>query len=162
MLDRVGLKAHARDSAGGLDGRVDVALEALPGPWVSSSWCAWRVRPCARCLCCAWTRPLQPWTPQDTIKRMFSDHRTTLTIAHRLDTVIESDKIAVLEQGVLQEFESPHALLSSPESMFSKLVDKSGASAAAALRQMAAGFFATRSGVLEERFLSCDLLLDGA
>jgi ABC-type transport system involved in Fe-S cluster assembly fused permease/ATPase subunit len=29
---------------------------------------------------------------QKVIKRMFSD-RTTLTIAHRLDTVIESDKV---------------------------------------------------------------------
>lgn len=148
VLDRVGLKAHARDSAGGLDGRVDgtggAAWSLGQQQLVCLARAALRKVP-VLCLDEA-TAAMDPATEavvQDTIKRMFSD-RTTLTIAHRLDTVIESDKIVVLEQGVLKEFESPHALLSNPESMFSKLVDKSGASAAAALRQMAADFFATR------------------
>ncbi len=80
---------------------------------------------------------------QIIIKRMFSD-RTTLTIAHRLDTVIESDKVLVMEQGVLKEFDAPKTLLDNRESMFSKLVDKSGEQAAALLREMADEYFANK------------------
>ena len=36
---------------------------------------------------------------------------TTLTIAHRLNTVLGSDRIAVFEAGRLKEFDSPAALL---------------------------------------------------
>jgi hypothetical protein len=39
----------------------------------------------------------------------------------------------------------PSVLLDNRESMFSKLVDKSGAQAAAALRQMAAEYYASKS-----------------
>jgi ATP-binding cassette, subfamily C (CFTR/MRP), member 1 len=38
-------------------------------------------------------------------------HHTTITVAHRLDTIMESDKVAVLENGVLMEFGSPKQLL---------------------------------------------------
>jgi ABC-type multidrug transport system fused ATPase/permease subunit len=77
------------------------------------------------------------------MKRIFAD-RTTLTIAHRLDTVIESDYVLVMEAGVLKEMAPPSQLLGDKESMFSKLVDKTGPQAAAALRTMAADFFASR------------------
>jgi hypothetical protein len=71
--------------------------------------------------------------------------RTTITIAHRLDTVIEGDgEIIVMEQGVLQEFAAPLVLLGDKESMFSELVNKSGAPAAAALRAVAAEYFAPK------------------
>jgi ATP-binding cassette, subfamily C (CFTR/MRP), member 1 len=76
-------------------------------------------------------------------KRMFAS-RSTITIAHRLDCVIESDKVVVMEAGVLKEIDAPSALLDNPESMFSKLVDKTGEQAAAALRQVARDFFASR------------------
>jgi ABC-type multidrug transport system fused ATPase/permease subunit len=89
---------------------------------------------------------MDPHTEQEVqavIKRVFAD-RTTLTIAHRLDTVIESDQVLVMEAGVLKEMAPPSVLLDNRESMFSKLVDKSGAQAAAALRQMAAEYYARR------------------
>lgn len=35
-------------------------------------------------------------------------------------------QVLVMEQGVLKEFDAPKTLLDQPESMFSKLVDKSG------------------------------------
>ena len=60
---------------------------------------------------------------QAVIKRVF-EPRTIITIAHRLDTVIESDKVLVMEAGVLKESAPPNQLLADPESMFSKLVDK--------------------------------------
>lgn len=43
---------------------------------------------------------------------------TVLTIAHRLNTVINSDKVLVLSQGEVVEFDDPQTLLEDPESMF--------------------------------------------
>jgi ATP-binding cassette subfamily C (CFTR/MRP) protein 1 len=92
------------------------------------------------------TAAMDPQTEQDVqkvIRRTF-EARTIITIAHRLDTVIESDKVLVMEAGVLKENAPPSTLLADRESMFSKLVDKTGAQAAAALRQLAADFYAAR------------------
>jgi ABC-type multidrug transport system fused ATPase/permease subunit len=62
---------------------------------------------------------------QDTISRIFQD-RTMFIIAHRLDTVIETDKLIVMEAGSLMEMDAPKNLLDNQASMFSKLVDASG------------------------------------
>ena len=89
---------------------------------------------------------MDPQTEQEVgavIKRVFKE-RTIITIAHRLDTVIESDKVLVMEAGVLKEQGPCTDLLANPDSMFSLLVDKTGAQAAQALRQLAAEFRATR------------------
>ncbi|KAF9576687.1 hypothetical protein EC968_005460 [Mortierella alpina] len=62
---------------------------------------------------------------QKTIRREFKD-RTVLTIAHRLKTVMDSDKILVLEKGCVQEFEAPAVLLQTRESMFYRLAHQAG------------------------------------
>jgi hypothetical protein len=62
---------------------------------------------------------------QDTIARIFQD-RTMFIIAHRLDTVIETDKVIVMDAGSLMEMDAPKNLLDNKASMFSKLVDASG------------------------------------
>jgi ATP-binding cassette, subfamily C (CFTR/MRP), member 1 len=64
--------------------------------------------------------------------------RTTITIAHRLDTIIFSDKILAMASGELKEFDTPTTLLSQPWSMFNKLVDDTGPHASASLRKLAA------------------------
>ncbi|KAI8092705.1 P-loop containing nucleoside triphosphate hydrolase protein [Halteromyces radiatus] len=51
---------------------------------------------------------------------------TILCVAHRLHTVIEYDRILVMDDGQVQEFDSPLALISNPESVFYKLCVKSG------------------------------------
>ncbi|KAH7052510.1 hypothetical protein BKA57DRAFT_533718 [Linnemannia elongata] len=62
---------------------------------------------------------------QRTIRKEFKD-RTILTIAHRIKTVMDSDKILVLEKGRVEEFEPPQVLLQRPESHFYKLAEQAG------------------------------------
>lgn len=56
-------------------------------------------------------------TDQLIQKRLRNDfiHCTILTIAHRLETIMDYDKILVLENGHLVEFDSPLTLLSNPQ-----------------------------------------------
>ncbi|KAG0092465.1 Multidrug resistance-associated protein 1 [Podila epicladia] len=62
---------------------------------------------------------------QKTIRSEFKD-RTILTIAHRIKTIMDSDKILVLEKGCVEEFESPAALVQNRESLFYKLAYQAG------------------------------------
>ena len=63
--------------------------------------------------------------------------RTILTIAHRIDTVIDSDRILVMDAGRVAEFASPAELLSNDSSIFSQLCRQSGTTSFAALRESA-------------------------
>ncbi|KAF8977551.1 hypothetical protein BGZ46_007309 [Entomortierella lignicola] len=62
---------------------------------------------------------------QKTIRKEFKD-RTILTIAHRIKTVMDSDKILVLENGHVQEYAPPKELLKNKSSLFYKLADQAG------------------------------------
>ena len=74
---------------------------------------------------------------QKTIRENFHD-RTTLTIAHRLNTIIDCDKILVLELGKALEFDSPQNLLSI-DSEFAAMVKDTGPENEASLRAAALG-----------------------
>lgn len=62
---------------------------------------------------------------QRTIRSEFK-HKTIITIAHRLNTVIDSDKILVLDQGRVAEFDSPQNLLEKEGGHFWKLCKQAG------------------------------------
>lgn len=49
--------------------------------------------------------------------------QTTISIMHNLESIVNYDKVAVLDKGSLIEFETPRALLKTP-SMFSELYKK--------------------------------------
>lgn len=62
---------------------------------------------------------------QNAIKTNFADF-TILTIAHRLNTIMESDKILVMDAGKVVEFAPPLALLQIPEGHFTRLLRETG------------------------------------
>uniref|UniRef100_A0A914X1N7 Uncharacterized protein n=1 Tax=Plectus sambesii TaxID=2011161 RepID=A0A914X1N7_9BILA len=74
---------------------------------------------------------------QETIKSRFVDS-TVLTIAHRLNTIMDSDRVMVLENGHLMEFDHPHVLLQNENSLFAGLVAETGKSNTHFLKRMAA------------------------
>lgn len=62
---------------------------------------------------------------QHTIRTAFKD-RTILTIAHRLNTIMDSDRILVLDAGSVREFDTPSNLLDNKDSLFFALCNDAG------------------------------------
>jgi ABC-type multidrug transport system ATPase subunit len=62
---------------------------------------------------------------QQVLKVHFSE-RTIFTIAHRLDTIVNSDRILAINAGVVAEFERPDVLLEDPGSIFYELCMNAG------------------------------------
>jgi ABC-type multidrug transport system fused ATPase/permease subunit len=62
---------------------------------------------------------------QSTIRTEFADC-TVLTIAHRLNTVMDYDRVMVLQNGEIREFESPSTLLANSQSQFYSMARDAG------------------------------------
>lgn len=62
---------------------------------------------------------------QETIRSEFK-HKTIVTVAHRLNTIMDSDRIVVLDKGQVAEFDTPANLLAKKESQFYSLCEKGG------------------------------------
>ncbi|XP_074651922.1 multidrug resistance-associated protein 1-like isoform X2 [Tubulanus polymorphus] len=62
---------------------------------------------------------------QQTIRKEFADC-TILTIAHRLNTIMDNDRVLVLDYGNVKEFDSPTELLKDKNSMFYKMAKDAG------------------------------------
>lgn len=63
---------------------------------------------------------------QESLRRHLKSDVTLITIAHRLQTIMDSDKIMVLDAGRLVEFDSPIELLKKEGGRLKALVDESG------------------------------------
>ena len=74
---------------------------------------------------------------QQTIRREFADC-TTITIAHRLNTIMDSDRIMLLSAGKIHEFDAPYLLLSNPKSLLSQMVRQMDKNEAEKLQRVAA------------------------
>ncbi|ODV96481.1 hypothetical protein PACTADRAFT_75600 [Pachysolen tannophilus NRRL Y-2460] len=61
---------------------------------------------------------------QRIIKQQFS-HCTILCIAHRLKTIIDYDRILVLEKGEVIEFDTPYNLFCTEDGVFKEMCEKS-------------------------------------
>lgn len=72
---------------------------------------------------------------QQTIRSRFKNN-TVITIAHRVHTILDSDRVMVLDNGEIAEFDSPSRLLSKSGSLFSELMNASKQAAEKAQEQM--------------------------
>lgn len=62
---------------------------------------------------------------EETIQTLIQEefkNSTVITIAHRLNTIIHSDRVLVLEMGEIVEYSDPQTLMSDPFSSFSELL----------------------------------------
>jgi len=62
---------------------------------------------------------------QTTLRSPLFSKRTIITIAHRINTILDSDRIVVLEQGTVKEFDTPKQLMEQ-KGLFYKLVKEAG------------------------------------
>ncbi|PNP51658.1 hypothetical protein FNYG_15884 [Fusarium nygamai] len=62
---------------------------------------------------------------QKTLRESIFSNRTVITIAHRINTIIDSDRIVVLEKGAAVEFDTP-ATLMQQKGAFYQLVMEAG------------------------------------
>ncbi|XKL66879.1 hypothetical protein PGB90_010299 [Kerria lacca] len=62
---------------------------------------------------------------QITIRTIYKNH-TVLTIAHRLNTIMDYDRILVLDEGMIIEYDAPDTLLKNKNSFFYKMAADAG------------------------------------
>lgn len=62
---------------------------------------------------------------QTTLRSSMFKNRTIITIAHRINTILDSDRIIVLDKGRVAEFESPAELVRR-KGLFYELVREAG------------------------------------
>ncbi|XP_063235987.1 ATP-binding cassette sub-family C member 4-like [Bacillus rossius redtenbacheri] len=74
---------------------------------------------------------------QRTIRHRFRDC-TVLTIAHRLNTIMDSDAVLVMDAGMIMEYGHPYTLLQNKCGYFYKMVAETGSATALQLHQTAA------------------------
>ncbi|KAJ9588188.1 hypothetical protein L9F63_018452, partial [Diploptera punctata] len=73
---------------------------------------------------------------QITIREKFADC-TVLTIAHRLNTVMDSDKVLVMDAGIMMEFDHPHILLQNKDGYLYNMVQQTSRATAEMLMKKA-------------------------
>ncbi|XP_027205501.2 ATP-binding cassette subfamily C member 4-like [Dermatophagoides pteronyssinus] len=73
---------------------------------------------------------------QQTIRNNFDDC-TVITIAHRLNTIIDSDRILVLDAGRVAQFDTPNNLLQDSNGIFYNLIEQTGPQMAEKLKTIA-------------------------
>jgi ABC-type multidrug transport system fused ATPase/permease subunit len=62
---------------------------------------------------------------QATIRKEFLDS-TVITIAHRLNTIMDSTRVIVLDKGEITEYDSPGKLIANPNSIFHAMAKDAG------------------------------------
>ncbi|XP_053373937.1 ATP-binding cassette sub-family C member 3-like [Mercenaria mercenaria] len=62
---------------------------------------------------------------QDTIRKEFNEC-TILTIAHRLHTVMDYDRVVVMDAGCIKEVDAPQSLLQNPNTIFHGMAKDAG------------------------------------
>ncbi|KAK5646552.1 hypothetical protein RI129_005016 [Pyrocoelia pectoralis] len=93
--------------------------------------------------------PRTDYLIQETIREKFADC-TVITIAHRLHTVMDSNKIIVMDAGSIIEFDHPYVLLQNSNSKFYAMTYATGKSTAENLCQLAKESYCKHTQISEE------------
>lgn len=128
-------KAHLRTTVSALPGKLNYNIGSCGGDGGGFSSgqkqliCLARVllRKCSIIVMDEATANVDPTTDaiiQTTIRREFK-HSTVITIAHRLETILDYDRVMVLEAGRIVDFDTPEQLEARKNSYFSNVVHKS-------------------------------------
>ncbi|EGC38375.1 hypothetical protein DICPUDRAFT_148988 [Dictyostelium purpureum] len=72
---------------------------------------------------------------QKCIREKFQ-HCTILTIAHRINTILDSDRIMILDSGTISEFDKPSKLIQNESSLLNFLINETGEHNSKLLRSM--------------------------
>jgi ABC-type multidrug transport system fused ATPase/permease subunit len=82
---------------------------------------------------------------QRTIRREFR-HCTVLTIAHRINTVLDSTKVLVMDDGLVKEFDEVPSLMGRKESTFRAMVVEAGLDGSPAISRSASAASLNKNG----------------
>ncbi len=81
---------------------------------------------------------------QKTLRQEFNE-KTVIVIAHRLNTIIDCDKVVGMDQGRVVQFGAPWELLQDSEGLFAQLVHQTGHLSAECLYRLAAAAAAAKN-----------------
>ena len=62
---------------------------------------------------------------QQTLRGPMFSNRTIITVAHRINTILDSDRVVVLQRGEVAEFDTPENLIKE-KGIFYSLVKEAG------------------------------------
>ncbi|KAI9332974.1 P-loop containing nucleoside triphosphate hydrolase protein [Obelidium mucronatum] len=138
-LTRAGLKAKVNKSEGKLDGVVEAGGENLSVGERQLLCLSRAMLKTPKILVMDEATANVDYETDSMIqKALRQDFKSAsiLTIAHRLNTIMDYDRVMVLDQGQIREFDSPRALLENSNSLFYALVQQTGEQNAQVLRRM--------------------------
>lgn len=135
-LEKTQLKDVASQFSEGLDTEISGSGQTRISHGQCQLVCIARalLRNCHILLCDEATSSVDPETDQVIQKILRSEFKscTVLTIAHRLGTIIDSDRILVLEDGRVVELDTPQHLMADPSSKFAAMIRTYGLGVAGA------------------------------
>ncbi|XP_017758049.1 PREDICTED: multidrug resistance-associated protein 4-like [Eufriesea mexicana] len=94
---------------------------------------------------------------QKTIRQKFKNC-TVLTIAHRLNTIMDSDKVLVMDHGKVVEFDHPYILLKNEQGHFTSMLKETGKIMFEQLKKVAEEAY---NGVFTDAKLQLPQILNG-
>ncbi|KAJ3186105.1 hypothetical protein HK101_009741 [Irineochytrium annulatum] len=139
-LSKAGMKKAVTDMEGGLDAEVSPGGENLSVGQRQLLCMARAILKDPRIIVLDECTANVDMETDALIQRMIREelkNTTTFTIAHRLNTIIDSDRVLVLDQGKVIDFDTPANLLAKEGSIFASMIEETGASNAAALKLLA-------------------------
>ncbi|KAI8801573.1 P-loop containing nucleoside triphosphate hydrolase protein [Cladochytrium replicatum] len=139
-LERAGMKETVRGLEGSLDARVEVGGDNLSVGQRQLMCLARAILTKAKIIVMdevtASVDHVSDAFIQRSLREDFAD-ATVLTIAHRLNTIIDYDKVLVMDHGKVVEYDRPAKLLEIEGGSFAALVDETGPVSSGALRNAA-------------------------